>query len=203
MDARRFWVPVFVIAVVVVVLAPAAHAALFLVFETNSYQPEGYEIPHTGGIGSPGDVVRAHTGGRGAVGAGQVMPALLASSAYPSKVDSDDELVGVDGLTPIGELRADDDGNGHLSFETPELPSGEYEIILYCRSCAAFSAGNNVIAVAPFRITGSQTGSQTSSDNSAPPPWIALVFILGLAIAFVILRRRSSGRATAEEVAPQ
>ena len=116
MNAWRIWVPAFVIAVVVLVLAPLAHAALFLVFETHSYQPKGYEIPRTGGIGSPGDVVRAQTGGRNAVGAGERMPAFLTSSTYPSEVDSVDDLVTMDGLTPIGELRADDSGNGYLSF---------------------------------------------------------------------------------------
>lgn len=201
MDARRFWVPVFVIVVVVVVRAPTAHAALFLVFETKSYQPDQYKVPNTGGIGSPGDLVRARTGGRGTVDPGEVMPAFLASGDYPSTIESPNDLERIEGLTLIGELRTGANGNGRLTFETPELPSGEYEIILYCSSCAAFSEGHNVVPVAPFRITGSVTDSRTSSDNSALPPWIALVFILGLVVAFVFLRRRTSRRAVAEEVA--
>ena len=191
------WTASLLIAVVVVVLAPAAQAALFLVFETNSYRPAAYQIPRTGGIGSPGEVVRAQTGGRGAVGPGEVMPAFLASSSYPSKVGSAGELVGMDGLTPIGELRANDDGNGRLSFETPALASGEYEIVLYCRSCAATSNGDNVVSVAPFRITGSRTESPTSF-----PPWIAVLIVLGLAVTSFFVRRRSSRDTVGQDGTP-
>ena len=199
MDAKRVWVPALVIAVVVVVLAPAAHAALFLVFETNSFQPKGYEIPRTGGIGSPGDAVRAHTGGRGAMATGQVMPAFLARGAHPSKVESADDLVGLENLTPIGELRTGAAGNGHLSFETPELPSGEYEIVLFCESCAPSMDGANVVAAAPFRVSGPQTASQTLTDSGAQPPWMALMFFLAVALAFVFLQRHSSRRTATEE----
>lgn len=199
MNMRRVGIPALVVAIVVVVLAPAAHAALFLVFETNSFQPEGYVVPRTGGIGAPGDVVRARTGGRGAVATGQVMPAFLARGAYPSKVDSADDLVGKDGLTPIGELRTGANGNGYLSFETPDLAPGGYKIVLYCDSCAPFMDGENVVAAAPFRVKPTQAAAQRSPETRASSPWIGLALVSGPVFALGLLRWRSAQRAREAE----
>ena len=201
-------------------LAPAAHAALFLIFETKSYQPEEYVVPRTGGIGSPGDIVRAHTAGRGAVGAREVMPAFLTSGGYPPLVDSADELEAVDGMTPIGKLRADGKGTGRLTFETPDLPPGNYDIVLYCPDCPEFSSGGNVVAVAPFRIRGPQgadapgiigadrsdeTGTDGSGDAASLLPWAAAVLtLLILGTAWLVLAKRNRGDTSATEPeAPQ
>ena len=201
-----------------ILLAPAARAALFLIFETKSYQPEQYVVPHTGGIGSPGDVVRAHTAGRGAVGAGEVMPTFLSSDGYPSNVDSARELEAIESLTPIGKLRADAKGKGRLSFETPNLPPGDYEIVLYCPGCAQFSMGRNVVAVAPFRIPGKDstgeagiaetdgsdeaggTGTDGSGDPPAPIPWAAVALTLFvLSAAWLLLAKRDRGGPSLDE----
>ena len=186
MTLRRVLHTGIAIPVMLLLFTSTAHAALFLVFETASYQPDQYEVPNTGGIGSPGDLVRARTGGMGTLEPGQVMPAFLASGDYPSTIESPDDLEAIEGLTPIGELRSGTGGNGHLSFETPRLPSGDYEVLLYCSSCAQFSAGRNLVPVAPFRVTG-----DPASRGAANAAWLALVAagaVIGA--AFLIRRKR-------------
>jgi hypothetical protein len=166
------------------ILAAPAQAALFLVFDTTAFQPDNYSTPNTGGLGSPGKLVRAHTGGRGAVRPNQVMPAFLTSDGYPATVESSSELGEVNGLTPIGDLRSDKQGNGVLEFETPQLSPGDYEIVVYCQSCAAFSSGSNVVSVAPFRITGN--ADSTDGSRSLIPIGAVLV---GFLVALIVLRK--------------
>lgn len=197
MVARRISFVAVAITVFILLIVPQAQAALFLVFETRSYQPKQYEIARTGGIGSPGDSVRARTGGRGAVGAGEVMPAFLTAGDYPSTIESADALAAIDGVTPIGQLRADDNGNGRLAFRTPNLPSGQYQIVVYCQSCAAFSAGSNVVAVAPFRVTQgslatprSRRGTNESGDGAVTPLWTGVVLALCVISGIWLTRRR-------------
>lgn len=140
------------------------------------------------------------------------MPAFLTSGGYPPVVDSANELEGVEGMTPIGELRADAKGKGRLSFETPDLPPGDYEIVLFCPACPEFSSGGNVVAVAPFRIPGPQaardtgsTGTDGSGDAASSRTWAAPVLTLFiLSAALLVLAKRNRGDASANEPeAPQ
>lgn len=192
MGVRRSLILTAITLLVVGLYTVPAHAAFFLIFETAAYQPERYEIPNTGGLGSPGRLVRARTGGRRAMQPNEVMPAFLAADGYPSTVESVSQLTDVDGLTPIGDLRSDRDGNGRLSFETPTVPPGDYEIVVYCRSCAPFSDGSNVVAIAPFRVTG----EPRASDQL----WIPITIgFLGLLVGFMIFRKRAGDSETVPE----
>jgi hypothetical protein len=197
MVLRRVLTTAIAASITLLLLSSTAHAALFLVFETEGYQPDGYVVAQTGGIGSPGEAVRARTGGRGALDPDEVMPAFLASGAYPSTIKSAEDLEGVEGLTPIGELRAGANGNGHLSFETPELASSDYDIVVFCRTCAAFSSGRNVVPVAPFRVIG--TGAST---RAATASWIAvlLALVAATAVSYIVIRRK---RASASGLSPE
>jgi hypothetical protein len=172
----------------VTLLAAPAQAALFLVFQTDGYQPAGYEIAQTGGIGSPGDVVRAHTGGSGALGEIQVVPVFLAADDVPSRVSSSDDLKSLEGVIPIGDLRSDARGTGHLKFETPNMAAGDYMLVGYCTPCEPFSAGSNVIPLAPFRVTAG-TSSPSAPAGVAVAGVIGVLVLLGGALMF--LRSRS------------
>jgi hypothetical protein len=185
---------VLVSGLVSVCLAAPAHAALFLVFQTRSYTPPGYEDRHTGGIGAAGDVVRARTAGRGALGETESMPVFLAAGGIYPNVDSAAALGRADGVTRVGDLRADHAGTGHLEFRVPELRAGRYELIGFCPECAPYSAGQRLVRLAPFRIVGG-TPITTPAPRSAPIGAVVagVVTAVALLAAGIAWRRRRGG----------
>ena len=125
--ARR---AVCVSLLLMILMAAPAQAALFLVFETKSYTPSGYEIARTGGVGAPGEVTFAPApAGKGAMSGIDAMPVFVTNGAAPSSVESIEDLQGVEGMTRVGDLRPDGQQTGHLEFKTPDLPPGEFSVL--------------------------------------------------------------------------
>jgi hypothetical protein len=131
---------------VAIVLVPSATAmaSLFVVLD-----PEE---------GAPGIVVTGRTGGTRAFGQQSAgLPAFLVPSAVvpglEDTVPDEAALTANPGLTPVGQLEVDPEGNGSIRFRVPEVRPGTYQLFLLCESCARFSAGRTFIPVADFRVT--------------------------------------------------
>ena len=175
--ARR---AVCVSLLLMILMAAPAQAALFLVFETKSYTPSGYEIARTGGVGAPGEVTFAPApAGKGAMSGIDAMPVFVTNGAAPSSVESIEDLQGVEGMTRVGDLRPDGQQTGHLEFKTPDLPPGDYQLVAYCPTCAPYSAGANVVALAPFRIVA---GAERASSGANRTP----VFVGAIALVLFV-----------------
>jgi hypothetical protein len=147
---------VTVITLTTLLMGAPAHAALFLVFDTRSFTPQENVVEATGGIGAIGEVVRAHTPGRGAMGDSRRMPVFLVPSGIggrlPGRVSSPAELRDRPGTSDLGDLVAGPDGRGRLRFRVPRAEPGNYRLVAYCPLCAETSAGRNVAVLAPFRV---------------------------------------------------
>lgn len=153
-----------------------ASAALFVVLEPTS--------------GPPGTQVTGRTGGEGAFST-QVDPLptyLVAKGAADSATSPDDP-----GLIAIGELVVDAAGNGRISFSVPQVEPGDYVVIVFCPSCAPFSAGRTMAPVADFRVTSSLPATDTVPVDSVGWSGLSAVFAALLLLAVVllaVLRRR-------------
>lgn len=156
----------------VLLSAGRADAALFLVFSPDS--------------GPSGILVRAVTGGEGALGSSTpvsvpipiyLVPAAGAD-AVPATAGSADQLERTSAVTLIGSLRSDAAGNGSLTFRVPNLAPGRYVAVAFCTQCARYSAGRTVVPVGEFEVIPSRV-------PPAGAPWAALV--VGLLVMLVVL----------------
>ena len=164
----------------------AARGALFLTFEPDS--------------GAPGTIVRARTGGEGALaGIAPVRMSLyFVGSTVAGRVSrsvvSPDGLTGDDRLVAVGEMVSDEQGNGALDFPVPDLPPGRYEVRAYCGPCAPYSEGDNFLPVGEFQITDPGGRYKVGVDLLS---MIAGLLLLGvIVLAWVVGRRRAVKRAS-------
>ena len=121
----------------VAALAPgSAQAALFLVFSTTN--------------AAPGDLVNARTGGEGALRL--VRSDSTALRVFLAPAEEVDTITAPDDtrLVPLGRLRVDENGNGHLRFIVPNVPAGDYLTLTHCVRCAPYSAGRELLPTGPF-----------------------------------------------------
>lgn len=101
-------------------------------------------------------------------------------------------------LTPIGDLRADRDDVGRLSFTAPDLPPGRYQTVAHCRSC------DTTFTVGPFRVASRTTAPLpaapgSDADQSASPIRVVVgaagaALVLGLGLTLVTRAGRARGR---------
>jgi hypothetical protein len=164
----------------VAALAPgSARAALFLVFSTTN--------------AAPGDLVNARTGGEGALRL--VRSDSTALRVFLAPAEEVDTITAPDDtrLVPLGRLRVDENGNGHLRFIVPNVPSGDYLTLTHCVRCAPYSAGRELLVTGPFPGHFIVLGSEGSGGFPVIPVAVGagavgfLVVVLGVAWA---LRRR-------------
>jgi hypothetical protein len=161
-------------------LAPAsARAALFLMFTTTN--------------AVPGTVVIARTGGDGALSIASGSTGLRVFLAPAEQVDSISSP-GDARLLPLGRLRVDENGNGHLRFVVPDVPPGDYVTLTHCVPCAPYSAGRELLPTGPspghFIVLGSEGSGQFPVIPVAAGA--AAVGLLGvvLGVAWTLRRRR-------------
>lgn len=152
-----------------------ASAALFVILEPTS--------------GPPGTEVRGRTGGEGAFSTPvDPLPTFLVAEKVADSVTSPDDR----GLIEIGRLVVDAAGNGQISFRVPQIEPGDYVVMVFCPSCAPFSAGRTMAAVADFGVTALPPPTDTVPvDTAGRSALIAVVTVLLLvAGSFIALRRR-------------
>ncbi len=129
--------------VTILLVAAAASASLDLILSVGS--------------GSPGELVLARTGGRGAF--------ATTNTSYPTYLVPTEEHVD-DPRDPsalaLGAMVVDGSGNGWLAFEVPRVSPGDYVVMVHCPPCAPTSAGRSMLVVAEFRVT---------TPGSDPRPW--------------------------------
>jgi len=146
----------------------SASAALFIVLEPTS--------------GPPGTEVAGRTGGEGAFST-QVdpLPTYLVAKAAADSVSSPDDP----GLIAVGELIVDAAGNGRISFRVPQVEPGDYVVIVFCPSCAPFSAGRTMAPVADFQVTSSPPATDTVPVD--PARWSGPIAVLAALLLAVVL----------------
>jgi hypothetical protein len=154
----------------------AAQAALFVTFDPTS--------------GPPGAIVKARTGGEGAL-ANVALPRMplyfvgaSVAADVPRSVAGPDSLSGDDRLVAVGEIVSDAKGNGALDFPVPDLPPGHYEVRAYCPPCARYSLGDNLLPVGEFQITDPNHRYRVSVDLVSLIAGLVLLVVIVLA-AFV------------------
>jgi hypothetical protein len=175
MRARLAWGATAAIAALALLAGPA-QGALFLTFEPAS--------------GPPGMIVKARTGGVGALAGVSLarMPLYFVGSSVaadvPRSVASADVLSGDDRLVAVGEVVSDAQGDGALDFPVPDLPPGHYEVRAYCPPCARYSLGDNLLPVGEFQITDPNHRYRVSVDLVSLIAGLVLLVVIVLA-AFV------------------
>jgi hypothetical protein len=136
-------------------------AALFLLLDPDS--------------GPPGTEVTGQTGGEGAFATlVDPLPAYLVAAAAADSVTNPDDP----NLVEIGELVVDASGNGEILFRVPQIEPGDYVVMVFCPSCAPFSAGRAMAPVADFRVTPSTPATDTAP--AAPDGWFLFVLVGGV-----------------------
>ena len=166
--------------------AHGADASLFLVFDRTS--------------GAPGTVVHVRTGGTAGC---TECPDLL--PLYFAEVTATDRIVSFEdpALTRAGALTVDTKGNGQGTITVPDVPNGRYDVLAYCRPCAATSGGRSILPVGPFPGSFRVVGSAASSPTS-----VSLWTLVGLAtallagIAFGFQRLMARRRTTESQESP-
>jgi hypothetical protein len=155
--------------------AGAATASLFLDFDRTS--------------GRPGTVVHVHTVGDRACGVcPRRMPLYFAEAAISDGITSPDDSR----LLHVGRLTVDDLGRGSGVITVPEVESGRYMVMTYCKPCATSSAGRVILPLGPFppfRVFDSST-------DASPQiwPWLVgglLVVLAATALLWSLPRRRA------------
>lgn len=165
---RRLALPGALAAVVLFAVGPVS-AALFVTLEPTS--------------GPPGTEVTGRTGGERAFST-QVdpLPTYRVAKAAADTVTSPDGP----GLVAIGELVVGAAGNGRSSFRVPQIEPGDYVLVVFCPSCAPFSAGRTMAPVADFRVTPAPPATDTVPVAPASSSALTLV-IAALVLAAVLL----------------
>lgn len=141
--------------------------------------------------GKPGLVVKGKTQGRGSVSAvesGAHLPTFFVRQNADPPVDNIDDPR----LVRIGALVIDRGGNGTIRFVVPQVPSGEYEVVVFCADCAAYSAGRTLLPVGTFKVIGAPGPSGPVENSSST--WVPIAGVLisvGAAGTFFLLRRRA------------
>jgi hypothetical protein len=104
--------------------------------------------------GSPGDAIHVKTRGEGSLAAlvsvPKVRKAGLPTFLMPTPAARENLSTGDADLKNIGSLTVDADGNGKLTFEIPNVPSGEYNVVVLCEPCRSFNAGRAFLDGGPF-----------------------------------------------------
>jgi hypothetical protein len=133
------------------VVVSGARAALYLVLTPDA--------------GAAGQVILGRTGGDGAFpSVSDSLPAYLVNEARADGVRESDDA----GLTAIGALEVDQEGNGTLSFVIPDLEPGPYVVILDCAGCAEFSSGRVMVPVADLLITAAPDAAAFACPVTLP-----------------------------------
>jgi hypothetical protein len=152
--------------ILTLLLTSAASASLFLVLTEAS--------------GPAGTVVRGHTRGNQAF-AQQVSPllAFFVDREAADSVNSPEDAR----LAHIGQLAVDARGNGTITFVVPSLPVGPYALMVYCPSCAQFSAGRVMLSVADFTITPGSPNTAFSRSGTLLATIVGVILVVGSALS--------------------
>ena len=155
--------------------AATTSASLFLILKPTS--------------GLPGTEVAGRTSGSRAFAA-QVEPLrtfLVTRTAADSVTSPNDaRLVG------IGRLVIDAAGVGRISFLVPEVDPGDYTVVVFCPSCAPFSAGRTMLPVADFTVTSGSPSTDTVPLATSSTRIHVGALLLAVAAALAALRWRLS-----------
>ncbi len=103
-------------------------------------------------------------------------------------------------LTPIGQMVVDYNGDGTIVFHVPQLPTGKYEVIVWCPPCAKYSAGRKLLPVGIFRVTEAATvpssepalASQASTSRTLWLLALSVGALGGFLVVLVVSRRRAT-----------
>lgn len=94
----------------------------------------------------------------------------------------------------VGRLVVDAAGDGRITFVVPDVEPGDYSVMVFCLSCAAFSAGRTMLSMADFEVTA----ASPSTDTVPPAASLRLVpvgvLLVALAAALAVLFRRLAHR---------
>jgi hypothetical protein len=147
-----------------------AAAALFLVLEPSS--------------GRPGTEVTGQTGGNGAfVESVEPLPTYLVARSTAGAVTEPDDSR----LVEIGKLIVDAAGDGRITFDVPEVDPGKYSVMVFCPSCAPYSAGRTMLWVADFEVTSASPSTDTRAPGTPPVATLIGRALLAVAITFAAL----------------
>jgi len=95
-------------------------------------------------------------------------------------------------LARVGQLVVDASGNGTITFVVPSLPPGPYALMVYCSSCAQYSAGRAMLPVANFTITPGPSNTATARSEVPLATVVGVILLLGCALSVLGVRMRSN-----------
>lgn len=163
--------------------AAVGSAALVAIVATSTIASASLALSFDRASGPTGSRISVHTISKGSCSlCPPSLPLFFVPAGSVDTVQSRDDPL----LTPVGRLQVNSQGDGAGRIVVPMLSPGSYMVMAYCETCAATSAGRQLLPVGPFPkpfelVEGKRPTPPSSPAGVGRSPIVVIVVAAGLA----------------------